>query len=248
MTKYSSKILVAVGCSHTYGDYLNQHDDYHNECHSRSWVKKLEKIAKFSSSLNLSFGGSSNMRSFRVIKEHVLSSPKEELKNKVIMFGLTEPLRFELPSLNWVNLNDDRSFAGNYYMNMFVPFQINTKKSNSLQNFINTQFGVFTVDEHSRSQLVLDIISMHLFLKNFNIEHYFLCFLINKPYLGDMKSFDLPVIDFEGHAAISFAKMKGFKVGRDVDPRYDCNHLDHDGNEFLAKYILNRITEYNNDN
>lgn len=241
---FTDKEIVATGCSHTYGDFLNQHRENREECHSRSWVKKLEKIAGFVGSSNLAFGGSSNMRSFRVIKEYVLNN-LDNVHNKVVMIGLTEPIRFELPSQESAIINDDLTFTGTYTLNMIGPWQINGGLNLDVQTFINTYYGRFTVLEHTMNNLMLELVSMHTFLKSFDIEHYFLCMLVSK---GSMirPPIPLPIIDFDGLPAIEYAKRKGFKVGKDLDPSIICNHLDHDGNEFLAHYIYERIKEMKN--
>lgn len=240
MTGFEGKTLIATGCSHTYGDYLNQHHDHEAECHARSWVSKLERIGNFAGSVNLSFGGSSNARSFRVIKEYIIDK-RNTKEGIVVMIGLTEPARFELPSETLTGLNEDVTFKGNYRINMLGPWQINNDSTGKLKDFVNNYFGTFTVDSHHRHMLYLELVSMHLFLKNYHVEHYFPCFLINRNYFGDYDLSDLPVIDFCGYTAIEFAKQNGFKVGREINPEFDCNHLDHDGNEFLAKEIFKRI-------
>lgn len=239
---YKEKTIVATGCSHAYGDYLDQHAESESECHERSWVKKLERLGDFKSSINLAMGGTSNARSFRVIKEFVLQNKHLDLKNNIVMIGLTQPIRFELPSKESLDfMPRDYSFRGDYFMNLVGPWQINNPLMQEYQDFLNKFYGVFTVDKHTKHMLYLDMLSMHLFLKHFQIEHHFICFLIAKDYFTGYDLGDIPVIDFNGHPAIDFAKRAGFKVGRDVMPEIDCNHLDHDGNEFLAKEILERI-------
>jgi hypothetical protein len=242
---FKGKILVVTGCSHTYGDYLNQQDNFEKECHDRSWASKLAHIGNFTSSINLSFGGSSNARSFRVIKEYIIDK-RNNIQDAVVMIGLTEPMRFELPSQSHLALNDDRSFKGKYYINMFAPWQINNDRSDRMQDFLNNYYGIFTVDAHTKHLLYLDLLTMHLFLKNYGIEHYFPCFLGNKQYFDVYDLTNIPIIDFDGLSGIEFAKRNGFKVGRDICPEFDCNHLDHDGNEFLAQYLLNKIKEMKN--
>lgn len=239
--EFENKILVATGCSHTYGNYLGQPDGI--ECHQRSWVKKLEIKGKFLKSDNIAIGGGSNQRSFRVTKEYILSNI-DILDNIVVIIGLTEPSRFELPSVQNTPLRDV-TFKGNYYMNKFGSWHIQNDNGN-IQNFIDQYYSTFCVDEHVKHTLFLDILSMHFFLKSLQVKHYFFCFLIDNNYFNGYDLTNIPIYDFHGEPAITYAKKNGFKVGRDINPQIDCNHLDHDGNEFLADYMLNLIRSTGN--
>ena len=116
-------------------------------------------------------------------------------------------------------------------------------KVKNFKQFVNenTQskkyYGVFNVDEHNIRMINLELISMHLFLKHFEIEHYFPSMLVPSTVL-DTSPLKLPIIIFEQWPAIDYAKRNGFKVGKEIDSSFDCNHLDHDGNDFIADYIF----------
>ncbi len=234
---YKGKKLVVAGCSHVYGSFQDQL--LPQQAHNRSWVNKLSAKANFDRHVNLGNPGGSNQRSFRVIKEYVLKN-LATIKDTVIMIGLTELARCELPSLDYAHINPDRSFNDNrYYMNLLGPFDIG--KDFKFKNFMETYYGVFNVDEHNIKMINLELISMHLFLKHFEVEHYFPSMLVPSTVL-DTSPLELPIIIFEQWPAIDYAKRYGFKVGHELDSSFDCNHLDHDGNEFIADYILKEMS------
>ena len=234
---YKGKQLVVAGCSHVYGSFLDQL--LPEFAHNRSWVSKLSTKANFDSYINLGNPGGSNQRSFRMIKEYVLNN-LSTIKNTVIMIGLTELARCELPSSDYAYINPDESFDDNrYHMNLLGPFDIG--KEFKFKTFIETFYGVFNVDEHNIKMINLELISMHLFLKHFDIEHYFPSMLVPSTVL-DTAPLKLPIIIFEHWPAIDYAKRNGFKVGKEIDSSFDCNHLDHDGNEFIADYILKEMS------
>jgi len=236
---FKGKTLVATGCSHTYGSFLIDNEE--TTCHARSWVKKLERIGEFDHSVNLATGGGSNGRAFRVIKEYILAN-LNCLHDKVIMFGITEPARFELPSPVNFNLDRDLTFKSNYFMNKFGPWQINNNDQlGKFLPFAETYFGCFTVDRHLRHTLFLDMFAMHILLKHFNIEHYFFAFRVYREYFKGYPIDMLPLFFFNNGDAVDFAKSKGFKVGKNIIPSVDCNHLDHDGNQFIAECIYEMI-------
>ena len=63
---------------------------------------------------------------------------------------------------------------------------------------------------------------------------------INRSMNTKMKN-QLPIISFYSKNAIDYATSHGFKVGKDIDPLVNCNHLDHDGHEFLAEAICTAV-------
>lgn len=234
---YKGKKLVVVGCSHVYGSFQDQL--LPEQAHQRSWVSKLSTKANFDKHVNLGSPGGSNQRSFRVIKEYVLKN-LATIKDTVIMIGLTELARCELPSLDYAYINPDHSFKDRrYHMNLLGPFNIG--EDSKFKNFIETYYGVFNIDDHNIKMINLELISIHLFLKHFEIEHYFPSMLVPSTVL-DTSPLKLPIIIFEQWPAIDYAKRNGFKVGKEIDSSFDCNHLDHDGNNFIADYILKEIS------
>ena len=62
---YSNTTLVAIGDSFIYGHY--EDDLNYNSCWQRSWVKKLEKIGNFKTSINMGAPGGCNARSYRML-------------------------------------------------------------------------------------------------------------------------------------------------------------------------------------
>ena len=91
---YEDTTLVVVGDSFVYG-HLG--DDLNVEsCHNRSWVRQLEKIGNFKTSVNLGAPGGSNYRSIRVVYEYLDQHYNPDEKYLVI-FAASELSRFELP-------------------------------------------------------------------------------------------------------------------------------------------------------
>lgn len=242
---FEDKTLVAIGCSHVRGNFLDSAPETHFD---RSWVRKLEKLAGFKDSINLAIGGASNKRSFRVIREYVLDN-LHNTQGMTIFFGITSLGRTEIASTAHLNLPCDVVTNGDlnlkYVCSTISPAQVNREGLYpKVVEFIKLYYGLFYIDNYEVNQFNLDLISLHTFLKHFNIEHYFI-FVNEKPVINDknvMKD-QLPIITFENLSALDYAKSHGFKVDRDIDPSSGCNHLDHDGNEFVAKYIHDAVTK-----
>lgn len=241
-----SKSIVAVGCSHTFGSYLNANSmEFSDDCHPRSWAAKLQgKYFPDSNTINLSMPGGSNTRSLRVIKEYVLDN-LDRAKDITVFFGITDPCRVERISSKHVEGPAVDMLAGKpYIINAIGPWC--QSPTADVQKYIDVQYGLFYVDEYENEQLNLEIISLHIFLKYFGIEHYFVCMLVPEHLFQQNKLIkELPIIGFNT-SAIEYAKRNGYKVGRDLHPEIDCNHLDHDGNEFLADRIFERMERIKN--
>jgi hypothetical protein len=54
----------------------------------------------------------------------------------------------------------------------------------------------------------------------------------------------LRIYETRGDNVMNAVKLSGFNVGNDVDPESNCNHLDHDGNEFIAECFLRDIKKW----
>lgn len=241
-----SKTIVAVGCSHTFGSYLNTNSmEYKDECNSRSWATKLQQQYYSDYDIvNLSMPGGSNTRSLRVLKEYILDN-LDQAKDLIVFFGITDPGRIERISEGHVEGPAVDFLAGKeYVVNVIGPWCQSSQKD--VQTYINIHYGLFYVDEYENEQLNLEMISLYTFLKHFNIEHYFVCMLVPERVLEKNKLLnELPIIGFNT-TAIEYAKKNGYKVGKDLYPEIDCNHLDHDGNKFLAKEIFERVERIKN--
>ena len=246
---FEGKTLVAAGDSHTYGQYL--YDNVAESCHERSWVKKLETLGKFDKSVNLSRPGGSNDRIFRVLHEHVERNYRT-IKNSVIIIALTDPIRFELPSLERTYFAKDNS---NYDHKSYVINAINISNLSSCEDntvapqFLDTYYKYFYVEKYTFKMLNQKIIAFSSLLNRLGVEYYFTDFLSNNTFFNNpqymgMKFPFLRIYETRGDNVMNAVKLSGFKVGNDVDPESNCNHLDHDGNEFIAECFLRDIKKW----
>lgn len=244
----STKKIIAVGCSHVYGSYTTDTDD--ESCHDRSWANKILKYYKNYECVNLAAPGGSNTRSSRVIKEYVLNN-LDNINDAIVFFGITDPSRIELASYRHLGSMSVFDENKKYYINKVGSWNNDTQhsdiknflKDSDIKNFLKLYYGRFYVEEYAKLQLHLDLISLHIFLKNFKIEHYFIGILITEYYFDkEFYGIKIPLISWDTNA-IEYARTYGFKVGRDIEPNSNCNHLDHDGNIFLAKCIYNKMQE-----
>lgn len=242
-----TKKIIAVGCSHVYGNYAG---DYGNitadgvkNCHERSWANKILRFYKNYECVNLATPGGSNKRSFRVIKQYVLDN-LDNIKDSIIFFGVTDIARTEFPSYGTFGSTDVYVEDKKYNINKLGTWI--EADNQPLKQFLKLYYGVFYVDEHAKLELNLDLITLHMFLKNLKIEHYFVGILITEKDIDEYcKKLKLPIIIWTKNA-IDHVRDYGFKVGNDVYGDIGCNHLDHDGNDFLAKQIYKKIIEIKN--
>jgi hypothetical protein len=233
---FEGKTLIGVGCSHVFGEYMG--DVNPETCHQRSWVKKLEKLGNFKNSVNLGTAGGSNIRSERVLFEYLKNNDTDNL---VVIFSITELSRTEFVDV--YNIQSDKFFKiGSWMGNKDVA----TNTSQRVKEFVETYYGQYHDDEHDINENNRKILMIHLLLKSLNIEHYFFEMLNVPGKLEESQfNFQLPSIPFRHHNgtrlnANGFMRYKNQKPGT-------CNHWDHEGNEFLANYLLKQIKEFRNE-
>jgi hypothetical protein len=244
---YSDKILVAVGCSHTYGTFLN--DNAQETCHERSWVKKLEKTVGFKKSINLAIGGASNKRSLRVITDFLIDNA-DNIDNYLVIVALTEISRTEFPSAKKTFIPQDIFFdkeRNGYHINMLGSFLVDKTTDPVLDDFLRTYYGIFSVDQYDAAEINRDIFCLHRLLTSYNVEHYFPIMLgpVNH-YKKQIANESIPYITFNDRAIVGHTKQQGYKVGKDVNLIIDCNHFDHDGNQYIAEGIYKHMKGYCN--
>lgn len=244
---YSDKILVAVGCSHTYGTFLN--DNAVPTCHDRSWVKKLEKTAGFKGSINLAIGGASNKRSLRVITDFLINNI-DCIDNYILIVALTDMSRTEFPSSKNTFIPQDIFFdkeRNGYHINMLGSFLVDKTTDPMLDNFLRTYYGIFSVDQYDADEINRDIFCLHMLLKSYNVQHYFPIMMgpVNL-YKKQMANEHIPYITFDSDAIVEHTKQQGYKVGKDINLTADCNHFDHDGNQYIAEGIYKHMKGYCN--
>jgi hypothetical protein len=229
---FEGKTLIGVGCSHVFGEYMK---DYNPEtCHERSWVKKLEKLGNFKTSVNLGSPGGSNLRSERVLFEYLKNNVTSDL---VVIFSITELSRTEL-----INNLDSINFykIGSWMVSKEVT--LNPR----VQSFVETYYGSFHDDKNDVREINQRIFMIHSMLKLLNIEHYFFEMLCMPGTINtEQMDFKLPLISFfhiKGDVvnANAFLRQNGHPPGL-------CQHWDHAGNEFLAEHLLKQIKELKND-
>jgi hypothetical protein len=220
--------------------------EYKDECNPRSWATKLQQhyYADYDV-VNLSAPGGSNTRSLRVLKEYILDN-LDRAKELIVFFGITDPCRIErISAMHVPGLPVDILAGKEYVVNVIGPWTSKCPWAD-VQKYIDTHYGLFYNDEYENEQLNLEMINLHMFLKYFNIEHYLVCMLTPSSAFRKNKLIkELPLVEFDA-SGIDYAKKHGYKVGREVNSEIDCNHLDHDGNEFLAKEIYKRIERIKN--
>jgi len=262
------KKLVTLGCSHTLGSYLDTPGNSRREleqCHSRSWSRKLATLLGTEQEFNLSINGGSNARSIRVLMEWIKQTYNDKFEDPdlLIVFSITEPIRFEIPVNadltpgiipNTLSLGNDK-INDEWTTHRAGPWEINTCHNINYSEYIKNHYGLFNNDEHEYKILTHKLVMLHYFLKSHNIKHYFFHGIdVSDFYKPFMPAFvKLPIIkltrkddrDFETNAfgPGGFLTSNGFNRGLDVKPRSGCAHFDHDGNQFLAEYIYKQIKD-----
>lgn len=262
------KKLVTLGCSHTVGSYLDKPGDSWEElarCHDRSWSRKLAKLLDAEQECNLAINGGSNPRSIRVLMEWINETYNDKFEDSdlLIIFSITEPMRFEVPvnaSLtpgiipNSLSLGNDK-INNEWSMHRAGPWEINTNRHANYSEYIRNRYGLFSNDDHEYKKLSYDLVMLHYFLKLHNIKHYFFHGIdvpdFYKPFMPAFVK--LPIIKFTTKDNIyfetnafgpgGFLTSHGFKRGLDIKPLSGCAHFDHDANQFLAEHIYDKIKE-----
>lgn len=231
---YSNKTLVGIGCSHVFGSLGNDYDP--KTCHERSWVKKLETIGNFKSSVNLGEPGGSNLCSERKLLEYLKDNYTKDL---VVIISITQLSRTEFINAIDGKANDFLKI-GSWMAAKEAELETRTK------NFIEIYYGCFHDNNNDIRLINQQVLMIHSLLKSLNIEHYFfemLCLpkTISRQQLG----FTFPVIEFY-HNSGSILNANGFLTHYGHAPK-SCCHWDHEGNEFLANYLLKKMKEIRNE-
>lgn len=251
---FDDKTLIGVGCSHVFGSFLDESSYADKEtCYLRSWLKKLESMTNAKNSINLAFPGTSNKRSCRVIRDFVLSN-RNIAEESVVFVGITEPIRTEIPIDKETIKNSKFTYPADPSLPENTTYEILTigsyllvdrvERDKTFQQYIELYYSNHCVVDYEIEQMNLDMISLHTFFNYFGIEHYFVCMLVNEEnFSKNPLKEELPIISFDGGDAISYAKSHGHKVGKDYVPNFECNHLDDEGNWFVAKYIKEKIED-----
>lgn len=253
---YEDTTLVVVGDSFVYG-HLGDDIDIES-CHNRSWVRQLEKIGKFKTSVNLGIPGGSNYRSIRVIYEYLDQhySPDEKY---LVIFAASEMTRFELPVNDHVGRrysiiydNHDRyasihdetvaATLGSWCLNSDISEK--RCESGEFSNFLSMYYASFNDDIYSEKILRNSLFSLKAVLDKLNIKSFFTSTILlpdtldNMSFLGEK----LPLIKYFYEPTLhdnigQFLKQSGFK-------KYPCAHYDEQAYMFLANYIYeNYLTE-----
>lgn len=88
-------IILANGCSWTYGGGMDQEDITREELDQITWPKHLADNLGASTFVNLADGCGSNQRVFRTTLNWIMSQPREVLENTVAVIQWTEESRYE---------------------------------------------------------------------------------------------------------------------------------------------------------
>ena len=237
---FNNKTLVALGCSHTFGEYMEDHDPI--TCHKRSWVSALEKLGNFKDSVNLGAAGGSNYRSERMLLEYL----KKNSKDIVVIFSVTELSRFETVNVaQWDSIeNKSDAFISEGAWGLDES-NLDTKK----KEFLEYYYSKLTNDETDIAIINRKVLMIHTLLKSLNIEHYFFEMLaVSFSLLPIQLGYEIPIIYFsepgEPNVKIDWTIHKSTNaiawMGRRF-PRATCGHFDQDANQALAEYLIGQI-------
>jgi hypothetical protein len=237
---FNNKTLVALGCSHTFGDYMEDNDPI--TCHQRSWVSALEKLGNFKDSVNLGAGGSSNYRSERVLLEYL----KKNSKDIVVIFSITELSRFETVNVAQWDSTENKSdaFIGEGAWGLDES-NLDKKK----KEFLEYYYSELTNDETDVAIINRKVLMIHTLLKSLSIEHYFFEMLSGpSALLSNQLGYEIPIIHFnepgEPSVKIDWAIHKPTNAMLWMKrrfPRANCGHFDQDANQALAEYLIGQI-------
>jgi hypothetical protein len=237
---FSDKTLVGLGCSHTFGEYMGDYDPI--TCHERSWVKKLEVLADFKSSVNLAARGGSNYRSERVLLEYL----KTNSKDIVVIFSVTDLSRFETVNVSHWETSENKSKAYNAEGAWGMNHDVSDKQK---KEFLEYYYSTLTNDEVDIDIINRKVLMLHTLLNSLGIEHYFFEMLCcPHSLLTNQLGFNIPVIPFstakDTVVNIDWQQERPFNA---IDwlkvrfPRAQCGHFDCDANQELAEYLLGQI-------
>ena len=238
---YSDTILIGVGDSYVLGQYekdIGAVAKSLESCWQRSFIKKLEQVVGFNSSINLSAPGGSNKRSIRKVLEF-LTNDYNPNKKYTLIFGITSLSRTEWPIDKLVGIKSKLFANGEYY-------KLNNSDKVGLaagpwsldgSNFVKTYYEEFFDENYSKQELEQQLIMLHVLLNSLNIQHYFIYTFpgvdicdINKK----LPNLNLPLITLKEEYPVcticDFFLSNQFVVG-------NCGHFDHDANQFLAEHI-----------
>lgn len=227
---YKGKTLVAVGCSHVYGVLSDDQDQV--RCHDRSWVRSLEKLGNFSSSVNLGLPGGTNDRSVKVLLDYIKNNYSENL---VVIFSVTELSRFERYDttyqkyITFGNWSTDDNWSTDHADDYRIKYA-------------RLHYGHFSDNNHDEIIINQQMLMLHTLLTQLKIEHYFFE-MLNPPGTLKRNHFEikLPIIEFPKKGNNMLDNAGGFieKVGE--FKHYPCGHYDKAANDFLAEYMFNYI-------
>ena len=257
---FEDTTLVVVGDSFVYG-HLG--DDLNVEsCHNRSWVRQLERVGNFKTSVNLGAPGGSNYRSVRVLYEYLDQhySPDEKY---LVIFAASELSRFELP----VNDHVGRRYAivydnPDYYsiihdetvvtaLGSWHLYSNNMEKRcepGQFSDFLSMYYTSFNDDIYSEKILRNSLFSIKAVLDKLNIKSFFTSTILTPWTLRNISLMGetLPLIEyFYGPGQVenigNFLSIMGFE-------QYPCAHYDEQAYIFLANYIYeNYLRDEQND-
>jgi hypothetical protein len=250
---FEDTTLVVVGDSFIYG-HLG--DDLNVEsCHNRSWVRQLEKVGNFKTSVNLGAPGGSNYRSVRVLYEYLEQeySPDEKY---LVIFAASELSRFELPVNDHLgrilDITTDNPACYSTIQNETVAAPVGSWQLDStdhkFSNFLGMYYTNFNDDAYSEKILCNSLFSIKAVLDNLNIKSFFTSTILAPDVLPRMSFIGekLPLIKYFYEPTLDdnigqFLSVMGFK-------RYPCSHYDEQAYIFLANYIYeNYLMKEQND-
>lgn len=235
-------MLLVNGCSHTAGDYKDDHNSFSKL--DRSWASSLGKLLN-QRTKNLSLGGASNKRIIRTTMEYLADHPNFD---GTIIIAWTTHTRNEF---TWVDsfwskkpkglLGGGKSGDTKKYGHWVIAANPHAGKDQSpyLKQFMELYYNHSHCYEFEREIFNQQLIMFESYLKNKGINYYFFCALdhidLSGPYGKqlDRKRW----IDFgKADNSCDFLETNGFQKAY-------CQHFDKTANKFLAEYIYKTITD-----
>lgn len=245
---YSNTTLVAIGDSFIYGHY--EDDLNYNSCWQRSWVKKLEKIGNFKTSINMGAPGGCNARSYRMLIKF-LEDIYDSKENYLLIYGITDMSRFELPVFNEDVIKNEIPICYwspydqpmvDYQIFPIGPWTMDQFRTPKVIDYIKFYYGFFDNAKYQTDRIIEQLLSISALLEKYNIKYYYfetgssLGLLKNNVRLGTV----FPEIEFYYNGDKTL--MANFLLDNGYKHSW-CKHFNHDANEFLAEYIFNQIKD-----
>jgi hypothetical protein len=225
-TYFKNHTLITLGCSHTFGTYINESGTTLAElesCHARSWSRKLKKIGGFDREYNLSLNGGSNERSIRVLL-NFLQNTNEKNEMLTVLFPITEPIRFEIgvdtemkPAYGkdfQATLSKASDMNDQYRVLKVGPWELNPPEifDKDYHDYVKLRYGFFDQERFVINKLRQQIVMLSGLLTTLKIRHYFFNGLSEpENYESVFSNYKIPYIRFFGNPIVQTNGEESFR-------------------------------------